>query len=375
MTSKPLFAFALASTLSIVLSQGCAAQLALEDRACPCAEGWTCCPSRNVCVGPGESCGSGLGALGPDGGGDVSLGPIGAQNPYELATAQSTRCLTSAGDYVYWQNADGLVVGAPRNGGAFKVSQFRTPLADNPKCSLAVEGDTLFTTSYSIGKVVELSLRTNGEWHIGGMGSLYGNLTTPSSLALTKDAVIVTEHEAGRVTLVPRSRAAAVVLADGLVRPDNVKVYTSSRGTFAYFVERGTSGEKNGTLKRVDVDATRETHIVETLAAGLDGPANPVAVDGRIYFRAGQTLLSVPLDGGAPETVLGDRAGLSLGSLALVSDGNHLFVPRSSGIARVSRDGKDVVDLYPGTSMAFVLGVDDGRIFWADSASVFTATK
>ena len=100
--------------------------------------------------------------------------------------------MTSAGDYVYWQNADGLVVGAPRSGGAFKVSQFRTPLADNPKCSLAVEGDTLFTTSYSIGKVVELSLRTNGEWHIGGMGSLYGDLTTPSSLALTKDAVIVT---------------------------------------------------------------------------------------------------------------------------------------------------------------------------------------
>ncbi len=375
MTSKPFaFAFAVAATLSLALSQGCAAKLALEERACPCSEGWTCCPSRNMCVGPGESCGSGLGVLGPDGGGDAPLGPIGAQNPYELAKAQSARCIVSAGDYVYWQNADGLVVGAPRNGGAFKVSQFRTPLADNPKCSLAVEGDTLFTTSYSIGKVIEISLRSNGEWHIGGSGSLYGNVTTPSSLALTKDAVVVTEYEAGRVTLVPRSRAAAVVLADGLTRPDEVRVYSSPRGTFAYFVERGTSGEKNGTIKRVAMTASEAPNVVETLATGLDGPASPVAVDGRIYFRAGNGLYSIPLDGGAVEVVLGERSGLSVGALALASDGNHLFFSRSSGIARASRDGREVVDLYPSTT-AYVLSVDQGRIFWADSASVYTATK
>lgn len=378
MTSKPFaFAFAAAATLSLALSQGCAAKLDLEARACPCAEGWTCCPSRNVCVGAGETCdgpGPGLGVLGPDGGGLGSLGPIGSQNPYELAKAQSARCIVSAGDYVYWQNADGLVVGAPRNGGAFKVSQFRTPLADNPKCSLAVEGDSLFTTSYSIGKVIELSLRSNGEWHIGASGSLFGSVTTPSSLALTKDAVVVTEYEAGRVSLVPRSRAATVVLAEGLTRPEDVRVYSSPRGTFAYFVERGTSGEKNGTIKRVLVTESETPVVVETLATGLDGPASPVAVDGRIYFRAGHGLYSIPLDGGAVEVVLDERSGLSIGALALASDGNHLFFSRSSGIARASRDGREVVDLYPSTT-AYVLSVDQGRIFWADSASVYTATK
>lgn len=374
MKPQTLFLSAAFSILAAVLGQGCAAKVALEDRPCPCADGWTCCSAKNVCVAPGTSCPSGtdgIAVLGPDGGDSGVLGPLGG-GPVELAKGQSARCMAVSGDHVYWQNADGLVGGAVRTGGAFEVSHFRTPLADNPQCGLAVEGDTLFATSYSLGKVVELSLRSNGEWVIGASGTLYGQLTTPSSLALTKDAVIVTEIEAGRVTAIPRSRGASVVLAEGQVRPDDVHVYTSSEGTFAYFVERGARDGADGAIKRVDAGLSG-TAVVQTLAAGLAYPRGIEAIDGRIYFAAGEGIYSVPMTGGTPSPLATDRL---VSNTPFTVDPSFAYFYKAGGIAKVRlSDGSDVTPRYERTGLPVALAVDEGRLFWADGASVWSTAK
>ncbi|HRG96367.1 MAG TPA: hypothetical protein PLR99_08975 [Polyangiaceae bacterium] len=373
MKPQTLFLSAAVSIAAAVLGQGCAAQVALEDRPCPCAEGWTCCPSNNVCVSEGTSCpGSGLGVLGPDAG-DAALGPLGVgADPIELARGQSARCLLAAGDYVYWQNADGLVAGAPRAGGAFEVSHFRTPLADNPQCGIAVEGDTLFATSYSLGKVLELSLRSNGEWVIGASGTLYGQLTTPSSIAVTQEAVIVTELDAGRVTAIARARAVPVVLAEGQVRPDDVRVFTSFDGTFAYFVERGTRGSASGAIKRVKATLAGDA-VVETLATGLDEPRGLEAIDGQLYFVARAGFYSVPLTGGVPRLVLPDPLS---GNAPFAVDPSFAYLYKGGGIAKVRlTDGSVVTPRYSQTGMPIALAVDGGRVFWADGASVWSSAK
>lgn len=373
MKPQTLLLSAAFSLFAAVLGQGCAAQVALEDRPCPCASGWTCCPSDNVCVAEGASCpGSGLGVLGPDGSDAAPLGPIGPTGPVELAKAQSARCMVVAGDYVYWQNADGLVAGAPRAGGAFAVSTFRTPLADNPKCGLAVEGDTLFATSYSLGKVLELSLRSNGKWAIGASGTLYGELGKPSSIALTKDAVIVTEVEPGRVTAIPRTRGASVVLAEGLMRPDDVHVFTSLEGTFAYFVERGTAGEADGALKRVEATLSGNA-VVQTLATGLENPRGIEAIDGQLYFVARDGLYAVPMSGGTPRRVAGD---VLTASAPFAVDPSFAYLYRAGGISKVRlTDGSVVTPRYGQSGLPIALAVDEGRVFWADGASVWSSAK
>ncbi len=374
MKLQTLFFSASLSLFAAVVGQGCAAQVALEDRPCPCAEGWTCCPSNNVCVAPGASCpASGLGVLGPGDGDAGGLGPLGGQtDPIELARGQSARCLHAAGDHVYWQNADGLVAGAPRVGGALEVSHFRTPLADNPECGIAVEGDTLFATSYSLGKVLELSLRSNGEWVIGASGTLLGDLTTPSSLALTSEAVIVTELDAGRVTAMPRSRGAAVVLAEGQVRPDDVRVFTSFDGTFAYFVERGARGSASGAIKRVKATLAGGA-VVETLATGLDEPRGLEAVDGQLYFVAREGLTTVPMTGGTPRLVLRDPLTVNA---PFAADPTFAYLYKAGGVAKVRlTDGAVVTPRYGQASLPIALAVDGGRVFWADGASVWSSAK
>lgn len=306
--------------------------------------------------------------LGADGG-NAPLGPLApSTNPTELAKGQSARCMVSAGGAVYWQNADGLVVGAPRAGGPLETSHFRTPLAESPRCGIAVDGDTLYTTSYALGKVVELSLRSNGEWVIGASGTMFGALTTPSSLALAGDAIVVTELEGGRVTRLPRTRAAAVVLAEGLVRPDDVLVLDDRRGSFAYFVERGTAGGNDGAIKRVP---TSGDSPVETLASGLADPHGLGAIDGRLYFLQGRGLASIPVDGGTPTVRVSDLA--SVGSLAV--DGQSAYFYWRGGIAKAPAGAGGAATIYPGTSIPVALAVDDGRLFWADGASVWSATK
>jgi len=353
MTSKPFaFAFAFAATLSVALSQGCAAQLALEERACPCSEGWTCCPSRNMCVGPGETCGA-------------------TQNPNELAEVKMAQCITLAGGYVYWQRQDGRSGRVPRGGGVSE--ELLTPLGDNRSCGIVAAGDLLLMTSYAVGKL--------WRWESGeGSATVFDGLKTPSSLALTKGGVVVTERDAGRVIFMrellgsSRNLGGPEVLAEGQKWPDDVHVYASAGNAFAYFVEPGFSDSATGAIKRVDVDLRYGKRPVETLASGLEEPSSPVAVHGRLYFRTSTGIYSIPLDGGVPERVLEEASGPSTGLRGLVSDGTSLFVPTALGILRVSLDGREVTR-YPNTPRATALAVDEKYIAWTDNVAVYTVAK
>lgn len=361
---KTLSLLGLSSLLACLaaLTPACSGQVALEDRPCPCASGWTCCPSRNVCVAPGTACGETPPPNGTTPSPEAGGPPAASANPIELAGAQSARCMVAAGDHVYWQNADGLVVGAERAGGRVEISHFRTPLANNPSCGIAVEGERLFTTSYALGKILELSLRSNGDWVVGAAGTLFGQVTTPSSLALDADAVYVTELDAGNVTRVPRTRQASTVLAAGLTRPHGIVATTDD----VFFVERGDSGAGNGAIKRVPKTGGATVEI----ATGQADPAGLAIVDGTVYWTAGGKVWSVAATGGAPREVAREVTPVGLG---VVSDAKSLYYAARASLTTVPLAGGEPRELYKGLPIA--MAVDEGRVFWSDGSRVFSGTK
>lgn len=314
-----------------------------------------------MCVAPGTACGdAGVGVLGDGGLGGASDAAIPATDPIVHADAQSTRCMTVSGDHVYWANADGLVVGAPRTGGPMQVSHFRTPLATNPRCGIALDGEELFTTSWSLGKVVILNTRSNGEWTIGTVGTVFGDLTTPSSLALDRDYVYVTEHDVGRVTRLPRTRAAAEPLVEGLVRPHGIV----ESGDSLFFVERGdVDASLPGAIKRV----AKSGGAVTTLASNLVYPSGLTAWDGRLYWTSGGKLWSVAFDGSALREEARDA---EMAGPTPVTDGRFVYYANFH-LSRIA-PGKGGESEEVDSTSPVALAVDGSRVFWADSTRVLS---
>lgn len=349
------------------LASACAGEVSLDDRPCPCAEGWSCCASRNMCVAPGATCGDGLGGLGQIGtsAGDGGLGGLQAtKNPVELATAQSARCFATDREHVYWQNADGLVVGSVKGAPRLEVSSTKTPLASNALCGIAIDGDELITTAYQLGKLVSLSLASNGEWHVGGNMSLFGDgLKTPSSLSLAAETIYVTDHEGGKVVAVARGRGQTVVLAEGLTRPHGV-VHDNA---FVYFVEQGDSTLGTGAIKKVAKDGG----AVAVVAGNQKSPDGLVMWDGRLYWKANRRVWSVAVSGADVKELASELTLLGSGGVGV--DGQSVFFGASRGMMRVALAGGAASEIYSGTPHA--LTVDEGRVFWADGSSVWSATK
>jgi hypothetical protein len=69
---------------SAAAATACGKTVSLDDRTCPCADGWTCCSDRNECVPQGGSCssgGSGSGEASSSGSGTATPGAPGVIPP------------------------------------------------------------------------------------------------------------------------------------------------------------------------------------------------------------------------------------------------------------------------------------------------------
>jgi hypothetical protein len=149
------------------------------------------------------------------------------------------------------------------------------------------------------------------------------------------------------------------VLAEGLMRPDDVHVITSLEGTFAYFVERGTAGEAGGALKRVEATLSGNA-VVQTLATGLENPRG-IEIDGQLYFVARDGLYAVPMSGGTPRRVAGD---VLTSSAPFAVDPSFAYLYRAGGISQVRlTDGSVVTPRYRESGLPIALAVDEGRVF------------
>ena len=369
----------------------CGASVALENRPCPCASGWTCCAEQNVCVAPGTVCpapgkrdaacdgigGFGGGGSSEDVGGvcvDASTAP---PNPHTLAMAQSARCMATDRVHLYWQNSNGLVVGVPKTGGSLQISSFQTPIANNPRCGLAIDeaGSTLYTTAYQYGKLLKLTLTSNGDWRIGGSGSLWGALSGPSSLALDDAWIYVTEYDGGTVTKLPKSGIGdAIVLASGLAHPvsvvvDDSYVYWLNRGTLS--VDAGTdaaAASNDGALMRVSKAGGDAT----PLATRLANPEGLARNGRRLYwaeFAGGASAIDV--DGKNQAVVAANESSLG----AIAADGESVFWGGAFDIRKLPRDGRSPRSLYPKGGAANVVVVDDKRVYWADGDEIWTGLK
>lgn len=396
MTSKPLFTFALASMLSIILSQGCAAQLALEERACPCAEGWTCCPSRNVCVGPGESCGSGLGALGSDGGGnalptdsgDLSDAPpmdgaVSEGKPTLVARTYSGGCVAASGDRLYWDNGT-TVVSALRNGaGDERLLLRRLSAIPYAGCSIAVDGTRLFVAverSYVFltPGVVEMSTDSSSSdpWILHQLPSV------PSSFSISEDYVVTGEAEGGRITRFQRgSGQAGVVIATGLNDPAGVKVADkrvyvkeqSPASTWARWAIKSISLNNPQDAFTLGSNLDNVPFTMGGISATVfDGDGSVVELHRSAYYRTKEGIFQLPYT--PPRTVW---AGPAPYPVPIASDDKALYTEGpDSELVRVNPTDGRATTIHKIPRGIFSLGVDELGTYWIDSAgNLYSGSK
>jgi hypothetical protein len=346
------------STLLLSTLLGCGKTVSLDDRACPCASGWVCCTGQNICVAEGASCGSdGVNPPGP-----ANVPP---NEPVALATAQSPRCLAFDAAHVYWQNADGLVVGATKDGSKLDSSHFSTPLANNPRCGIAIDGDQLFTTHYQMGKVLRLSLTSNGDWSIGGAsGALWGTgLQHPSSIAVDPDWVYVTDYDGGAVLKLSRAdtEAPAVTIASGLSHPDDIAL----NGDYVFWLERGDVGGHNGHSRHVSKDGGQILGDEIT----LESPSHLVVRDNWMLLSSQSgDLIARDVFGTQGVGWHGDATG------SVASDGAFVYWAASFGLRRDAPFQPDRRG-YKYPSLITAMAVDDTQVFFIADQSVLRITK
>lgn len=388
------------SVTSAAVAQGCTAPVPVADRPCPCADGWTCCAEKNVCVAAGEACedvGSGPAPLVPDAGDRPDASEDTA--PRQLAETSWARCLTASGGYVYWQQVDGLVTGLLASGNKGPEIPDNRMVGQLDYCGLAVDDRSLFYTLYAgspaqseLGVLNQLDLYTYGSWSLQNAPSTTWRnwLTTPSSVAVTPDAILYTERKAGSVTLIGRKEVKTVVLATGMVGPGEVRVHDR----FAYFVEFGTGVPlADGSIKRVSLDAPAPA-AVETLVANIEAPRALQIVDGTLYFAAGRSsgysggadsrVYSLPLESEILEAkpILDDAR---FGGRTFLVSGNAIYYPRIAvgdntprvvAKAALSIEAQGI-DLYSSKAKKEIvdLAADETKLYWADEVSVWSGAK
>ncbi len=380
----------LASTvMAFAGAPACGASVALENRPCPCASGWTCCAEQNVCVAPGTVCpapaksdaGCEGFAFSGDAGSSTNLGGLCVDasapvpNPNTLAKAQSARCMTTDRDHVYWQNANGLLVGAPKAGGDLQISHFQTPIANNPRCGLAVDGSTIFATAYQYGKLIKLPLESHGEWSIGASVSLFGAFSGPSSIAVDDAWIYVTEYDGGTVKKLPKSGSGdPIVLASGLAHPlgivlDDSNVYWINRGTSS--VDGGSDAavpNKDGSVMRV----SKGGGDVTPLATELPYPEGLAISARRLYWiESAGDVSAMDVDGNDRAVVASNDSGVG----AIAADGESVFWGGAFDIRKAPRGGGKPVSLYPSAGGANALVIDGTRVYWARGDEIWAGLK
>jgi hypothetical protein len=109
------------------------------------------------------------------------------------------------------------------------------------------------------------------------------------------------------------------------------------------------------------------------LATGLDNPHGIEAIDGQLYFAARAGLHALPMAGGTPRLVVPD---VLVASAPFAVDPTFAYIYKAGGLAKVRlTDGSVVTPRYGQSGLPIALAVDEGRVFWADGASVWSSAK
>ena len=355
---KTSWMVAAALALSLAACDGVGVnELGLEGEPCPCAEQWTCCENRNVCVRNGAMCPAGPDASTPGaadaspGSGDPDagrLGPIvvadGLTEPYAMATD---------GDWVYV---------ADRGGEAVLRLDF-----DHDTLHPSFDGATVVAAGQAFP--VALAVGDSGDvyWanEVGGeiMALRRGSPENePVAIASGQEqpvgVAVAGEHvywatrgdgtSIGSIARVPRTGGEVEVLASGLPEPADLAVGP----TYVYWTNAGTTSG-GGSVARV----LRGGGEVDTLATGQDRPTQIEFAHSELYWLArgeggSRRVMTMALPGEDPSAAVDDGEPMAL---ALDPDG-RVFFTGDAEIGRIAYDGSRERVLELGS------GADDGTI-------------
>ncbi len=357
--------------LTLTLGGACAGSVSIENRSCPCADGWTCCPGANVCVAPGTAC-------------PASPNGSASGTSVDLVTFDGTpaqpQCFGQDRDHLYWLDGEGHLTAIAKSGGAVVRSRFETPSQAMPwqhRCTIAIDGNDLYATMFGLGKVLRASIAKDGVWDLGYDGALIGELVTPTSLALDANAIYVTESDSHAIKRITRTTGDAGVTFD-----KGMTIETAGGGprdlvadeTSLYWLD-------DGGLRRMSKQGGSITTLKTTPGSYL------TLVGGTLYWSSMKEggLQSMPIGGGNPQVVTFQHEmescsdGIVLGSStashirAIAAAGNDVFLADNTRIHQsTSGTGSSVVlfqfrpicrDLDRDVRL---LAVDGTHVFWAD---------
>jgi hypothetical protein len=322
----------------------------------------------------------------------VASVPLDGGTPTNLTVSAGSWAYTLAVDATnaYWA-AGGSIWRMPKVGGQPTALHAGISNAD----SVAVAGGTVYAT-YATGSL--LALPANG----GAPATLATNLGQPEGLAVNSQGVYWSDWTKDVMSM-PLDGGVSTTLAIGTLAPvvvvDGANVYwwdssTSSvqkvslgggsvvtlatglrsdtlRGGIAldannvYLVLGGTlaGNYADGTLVSVPIQGGTPN----TLVSGRSSPAAVAVVSGSVYWgESTGAVMTVPAGGGSVSTLATGGAGGGVESV--VADTNSLYWTTSYSILKAPLDGGSVVTLVPQTSTGPLggLALDSNSVYWAN---------
>ena len=365
MTFKTAF-FAVASVLATAtFASACTGAVKLDDRPCPCATGWTCCPGNNTCVGPGLACP--VDAVNDNDGGTEAGSPA----THLLAKAQSARCLTTDATYVYWANVDGQLVRAPIAGGDVETSSVVDTGPGGDRCGLAIQNGMLFGTQYQGGHVFSVDLTTNQDGTFGAtVNFLAEGLKGPASLVVDATSVYVAngnaQDDVSEGSIVKLAIGGTIdhntILTSGLSAPDDIVADDVN----VYWLDTNAQ-----TINSVAKSGGMAKAI--TPAPDMAGPQALALHGGRLYWATALAIMSANVDGSDVRALESNEQGIYGNAIAV--DDSFIYWGGGDGIHKLPIAG-GTSTLVSTDSEPATLAIDATRVYWSNAQNeIWTALK
>jgi hypothetical protein len=250
---------------------------------------------------------------------------------------------------VYWATADGTVRTVPLDGGS--PTTLVTGLSS---VAMAIDSTNVYLGMFPSGVAV--------------VPKVGGSLTTLASspqvgagmLAVDATSVYFVDEQAGEVAKIPLGGGAVSVLASGLGLPTTGFAIDT---TSAYVL---TTVNGVGGILSVPLDGGTPTTLLSGLviAGGIH-----IAVEGAtLYYANGDSVQAMPRTGGMPVTLASDI--ISNGAIAV--DGTNVYVtgeypPMGGRLTRVPVGGGTPVTLVSGCQLLPIdVAVDATSVYWLD---------
>ena len=288
-----------------------------------------------------------------------------------LASAQETPTLLALDDdAVYWSSqgsppaATGSVNRVPRGGGEVTV------IASNQAIALGVAVDATSIYWVTLGLTPGSGTVMMAPKQGGPAITLAEGQASPFRVARDGDWLYWTNR--GDPPNFQDGGVKRISVVDPNASPEELVVVPGSPSSLCvgqdavFFTVLGSGDMADGSLRALP----KNGGPVTVLADGLVSPGALLCLQTNVYFRTWTSILSIPVAGGAPTTIVGD---MTEPAIRLASDGASLYWPTASSaspsVEAAALDGSSRRTIASAQTGLIDVAVDDASVYWTRFAT------